>query len=164
MNGLVRRLAALEARLVAASPEDAARAEAFRRAFSALIETMAPEHVALLVDGLRARVQMLPHVGDGARHLATCALRLVDQHLDAECPPFRLALPAAVADVLLKHPPVWLFDRCTACRLGLPFSAEYWRGGTPMVRVPAVHYFERCPECGGAIEHDDYGFARPRDD
>ncbi len=155
LNGMARRLARLEV-LVPAPPEQTEHEARVERVLTRLIETMDPEHAGALIRGLIARYEVMPEVKEGPRPLATIGLMLVGEHLDEPEPRFKLALPPALAGILLARS-VWLFDRCVDCRLGLPFEAEHWRGN---VYHPPVHHFDRCPDCGGAVEHDVYGFAR----
>ena len=81
--------------------------------------------------------------------VARAAIDVMVSHLERGTP---LALPPEVAEICnsdgfasLRCMP----DACEACRYPLPYRRRAtWGGG----RVePEVHYFERCPLCGGPV-------------
>ena len=164
-NGLVHRLERLEAIVPSLPSVDVERDRQLMDALEQLTRTMSAEHTHLLIEGIQSRHAQMAEVGHGARHLANVALTLIFEHLDHPSPRFRLALPPALAQVLLDHPSIWFFDRCVR----LPARAAVRRRTLARLgrrkgqrRVPEVHFFffDRCPDCGGAVEHDTYGFAR----
>jgi hypothetical protein len=166
MGNLSGRLTRLEewvtiAEASAPDPGEGERIRRYEAALAALAATMDAGHFRLAAEVWRRQADGEPHPpgSEGAIHLARQAEGLIHAAVDGERH-FRLALPPAVAAVYLEHA-VWPYDRCAECKLLLPYATEYWRGGTPMQHVPAVHFFERCPDCGGPVEHDTYGFRRP---
>ena len=156
LNGYARRVDALE-ELVRASdpevtPEQLAAQERLERLCCELQATMDPEHAAGV-----ARVWIgwardeLPTEGRWV-HLAQIAQHMVGWAFHGD-DSFRLALPPAAAEVYLEHG-VWPFDQCADCLLLLACAAGHWRGagvGNAPTHVPAVRYFERCPDCGGEV-------------
>jgi hypothetical protein len=129
------------------TPERRAFAERWERLTRELSATMDPAHVEAHNRYLEANGGRVAWPGDGPARLVNVVENLLTlAHLNQF--PMRLALPRTVGEVYLQGRG-WPFDQCVSCGLLLPYEHEYWRGGQ---RVPSIHWFTRCPDCGGAVQ------------
>ena len=137
--------------------ERAAREAELRRqkaAGAALLATMSPEHVAIGRAWHTPEVcaDWLDHPDDHwdlrARRLDPPSLvramyELLHYHLGTGAP---LTLPPEVARVYLDDPDAWARDDCEGCGYLAPVRCR--RTGRGWLD-PLLHYFPRCPLCGG---------------
>lgn len=152
-----------------AERQEWARSE-WARTATDLARTMAEEHLALVLAtmGVGPDCQPCEPLTDpGALCLSFWFDSLVD---NAECNRSvphgkRLALPPAVAEVLLRvadHDRVKLDGCCNTCRLPLPWRLYRPELGEGWGMASGPRFFETCPQCGSSDVISGY-FRMPKE-